>query len=137
MRTLALVCLLAATAAVPTQPAKNSTPVSPEVHPDRKVTFRVRAPKATEDRVALGRCRPRAPTDPYVLALEHTVLQIMASLRVCKRNERCIREPADNAGAHGGNEPSSSNASDCGGKATSANDAQLPREISITHPNCP
>ena len=35
-----------------------------------------------EDRVALGRYRPRAPTDPYVLALEHTVLQIMDSLRV-------------------------------------------------------
>jgi enterochelin esterase-like enzyme len=48
MRTLALVCLLAVTTAVPAQPAKNSTPVSPEVHPDRKVTFRVRAPKATE-----------------------------------------------------------------------------------------
>ena len=30
------------------------------------------------DRVALGRYRPRAPTDPYVLTLEHTVLQIMA-----------------------------------------------------------
>ena len=48
MRILALVCLLAATAAVPAQPAKNSTPVSPEVHKDRTVTFRVRAPKATE-----------------------------------------------------------------------------------------
>jgi hypothetical protein len=33
------------------------------------------------DRVALGRYRPRAPTDPYVLTLEHTVLQIMDSLR--------------------------------------------------------
>ena len=32
--------------------------------------------------MALGRYRPRAPTDPYVLALEHTVLQIMAWLRV-------------------------------------------------------
>jgi hypothetical protein len=29
---------------------------------------------------ALGRCRPEAPTDPYVFALEHTVLQIMGSL---------------------------------------------------------
>lgn len=48
MRTLALVCLLAATDAVPAQPAKNGTPVSPEVHKDCKVTFRVRAPKATE-----------------------------------------------------------------------------------------
>ena len=47
MRTLALVFLLAGTAAVPAQPTK-SNPVSPEVHPDRKVTFRVRAPKATE-----------------------------------------------------------------------------------------
>ena len=27
------------------------------------------------DRVALGRCRPTAPTDPYVLALQHTVPQ--------------------------------------------------------------
>jgi len=33
------------------------------------------------DQVALGRCRPRAPTDPYVPALEHTVPQIMALLR--------------------------------------------------------
>lgn len=36
----------------------------------------------TRDRVASGRYRPEAPTDPYVLALEHTVLQIMGSLRV-------------------------------------------------------
>ena len=48
MRTLALVCLLAFPPTVPGQPAKNSTPVSPEVHPDRTVTFRVRAPKATD-----------------------------------------------------------------------------------------
>ena len=34
------------------------------------------------DRVASGRYRPEAPTDPYVLALEHTVLQIMSLLRV-------------------------------------------------------
>ena len=33
------------------------------------------------DRVALGDYSPRAPTDPYVPALEHTVPQIMASLR--------------------------------------------------------
>lgn len=48
MRSLALVCLLAATAAAPAQPAQKSTEVSPEVHPDRRVTFRVRAPMATE-----------------------------------------------------------------------------------------
>jgi hypothetical protein len=34
-----------------------------------------------EGRVAPGRCRPRAPTDPYVLALEHTVPQVTPSLR--------------------------------------------------------
>ena len=33
------------------------------------------------DRVALGRYLPRAPTDPYVPALEHTVPLIMDSLR--------------------------------------------------------
>jgi hypothetical protein len=33
------------------------------------------------DRVALGGYPPRAPTDPYVLALEHTVPQIMGSLQ--------------------------------------------------------
>src|SRR3954470_15089324 len=48
MRPLALVCLLAAATAAPAQPVKTGTPVSPEVHPDRTVTFRVRAPKATE-----------------------------------------------------------------------------------------
>ncbi len=36
---------------------------------------------AASDRVALGRYLPRAPTDPYVPALEHTVPQIMVSLR--------------------------------------------------------
>ena len=35
-------------------------------------------------RVALGGCPPRAPTDPYVLALEHTVPRIMGSLRDCR-----------------------------------------------------
>jgi hypothetical protein len=44
--------------------------------------WRTRVRFAASDRVALGRCRPEAPTDPYVLALEHTVLQIMGSLRV-------------------------------------------------------
>ena len=59
-----------------------------------------------QDRVAPGRCRPGAPTDPYVLALEHTVTRIMALLRVCKRNEQCGRVPADNAEASGGIESS-------------------------------
>jgi hypothetical protein len=34
-----------------------------------------------QDRVAPGRCRPRAPTDPYVRTLAHTVPLIMDSLR--------------------------------------------------------
>ena len=34
-----------------------------------------------QDRVALGRYRPRAPTDPYVRTLAHTVPLIMDSLR--------------------------------------------------------
>jgi hypothetical protein len=33
------------------------------------------------DQVALGDCSPRAPTDPDVPTLGHTVPQIMASLR--------------------------------------------------------
>jgi hypothetical protein len=36
---------------------------------------------AEQDRVALGRYRPRAPTDPYVRALAHTVPRITDSLR--------------------------------------------------------
>ena len=38
------------------------------------------AAQRASDRVASGRCRPEAPTDPYVLALEHTVPQIRDSL---------------------------------------------------------
>ena len=34
-----------------------------------------------DDRVAPGRYRPRAPTDPYVRTLTHTVPQITVSLR--------------------------------------------------------
>ncbi len=30
----------------------------------------------------MGDCSPTAPTDPYVPALEHTVPQIMVSLRI-------------------------------------------------------
>jgi len=48
MKALALVCLLAVATASPAQPAKSRTPVSPEILPDHRVTFRVRAPKATE-----------------------------------------------------------------------------------------
>src|ERR1700722_7009776 len=88
------------------------------------------------DRVALGRCRPRAPTDPYVPALGHTVPQIMGSLRVCKPNARCARLSAGNAGACGGNRSSSLSDCGCGEKATSASDAQLPTGTSSRPPNC-
>ena len=51
---------------------------------------------AASDRVALGRCRPRAPTDPYVRALAHTVPLIMVSRRAGDSNGRCEREQAGN-----------------------------------------
>src|SRR5262249_8236023 len=89
------------------------------------------------DRVASGRCRPEAPTDPYVLAFEHTVPQIRDSLRTCKPNARSARRPADNAGAGGGDGPSSSTARGCGGNATSASDAEPPRGTSTAPPSCP
>src|SRR5262245_60375214 len=91
----------------------------------------------TPDRVALGRYQPRAPTDPYVLALEHTVPQIMDSLRACKWNARCAREPAGSAGAGCENEPSPSCGHGCGDIATSASGARLPRGTSIRPLNCP
>ena len=45
------------------------------------------------DRVATGRCRRGAPTDPYVLALEHTVPQITVSLRARRLSGKCVRWP--------------------------------------------
>src|SRR5262245_18816450 len=91
---------------------------------------------SASDRVALGRCRPRAPTDPYVLALEHTVLQITGSLHGCKPNARCARRPVGNAGAGGGNGPSSSSACGCGDRATSANAAETPSGTAIRPQHC-
>ena len=67
-----------------------------------------------EDRVAVGRCRPTAPTDPYVLALEHTVPRIMGSLRVSTSNGQCEREPAGSAGACDKIYPRASSECDCG-----------------------
>src|SRR5262249_38448417 len=91
----------------------------------------------TSDRVASGRYRPEAPTDPYVLALEHTVLQITGSLRVCKPNALYAHRPAGSAGAGGGTEPSSSTVCGCGDTATSASDAEPPRGTSIRPLSCP
>src|SRR5262249_39790121 len=102
-----------------------------KVNPRRTAATEARgAISFSSDRVASGRYRPEAPTDPYVLALEHTVLQITGSLLVCKPNAQCARQPAGSAGADGGNGSSSSTACDCGGRATSASDAEPPRETS-------
>src|SRR5215475_14795758 len=89
------------------------------------------------DRVASGRYRPEAPTDPYVLALEHTVLQITGSLPAGKLNARCARRPAGSAGAGAGNGPSSSRACGCGDTATSASAAEPPRGTLTGTPSCP
>ena len=40
------------------------------------------------DRVDLGGCPPRSPTDPYVPTLEHTVPQVMVSLRATMDDTR-------------------------------------------------
>src|SRR5262249_54275322 len=42
---------------------------------DRTQTISFMLAQRASDRVASGRCRPEAPTDPYVLTLEHTVPQ--------------------------------------------------------------
>src|SRR5262245_13943028 len=93
--------------------------------------------QSAPDRVASGRYRPEAPTDPYVLALEHTVPQLTGSLHVCKPNVRCARQPAGSAGAGDGNGPSSSTACGCGGRATSASGAEPPRGTWRGPPSCP
>jgi hypothetical protein len=54
---------------------------------------------AASDRVALGRYRPRAPTDPYVPALEHTAPHIMDLQCVCKPSGRCGPVGAGNVAA--------------------------------------
>ena len=72
-------------------------------------------PLVNPGQVALGDCSPRAPTDPYVPALEHTVPQIMVSLREV---EAWIalheREQAGNGGAKHRISPSASSGCCCG-----------------------
>jgi hypothetical protein len=72
------------------------------------------------DWVALGRYRPRAPTDLYVRALAHTVPRITDSLRDRRLNERCARRPADSAGQDVQTRSTSSSVRDCGGLAICA-----------------
>ncbi len=89
------------------------------------------------DRVASGRCRPEAPTDPYVLALEHTVHQIRGSLRTVELNGRSSRAPANSAGACVGIDPRAFRVAGCGGEATCASIAQLPGGSLTRLPNSP
>ena len=77
-----------------------------------KQTLITHSAQLAPDRVAPGRFQPGAPTDPYVPTLEHTVPQIMDSLRACKLNARCAREPAGIAG--GGDGISSTSSCECG-----------------------
>src|SRR5262249_19417081 len=93
--------------------------------------------QCASDRVASGRYRPEAPTDPSLLALGHTVLPITGSLPACKSNARCARRPAGSAGAGAGNGPSSSRACGCGDRATSASAAEPPRGTLTRPPSCP
>ena len=51
------------------------------------------------NQVALGDCSPRAPTDPYVPTLEHTVPQIMVSLHDEAWNASREPEQVGNGGA--------------------------------------
>jgi len=60
-----------------------------------------RYPVIGPGRVALGGCPPRAPTDPYVHALTHTVPQIRASLHDSTSIGPLEPEPADNVPATG------------------------------------
>ena len=80
------------------------------VSPERATTFEYLPP----GRVAVGRYRPTAPTDPYVPTLEHTVPQVMVSLRARKLNVKCERAPAGIAGADDETSAKSSFAHGCG-----------------------
>src|SRR5262249_6136612 len=67
------------------------------------------------NRVAPGRYLPGAPTDPYGLALEHTVPQIRGSLRADRASASCARGPRGNAGRGHGIWPRSSSEDGPGG----------------------
>ena len=59
-------------------------------------------PKIANGQVAQGDCSPRAPTDPYVPALEHTAPHIRRSPRDSRRtSERRAAEEAETIRAAG------------------------------------
>jgi len=70
--------------------------------------------QAAEDRVALGDCSPRAPTDPYVRALPHTVPRIMGSLHDEAGSALREREQAGSGVAERRISPSASSGCCCG-----------------------
>ena len=78
----------------PATGATDSTdgPATIKVHPEFAYSLQ---PQKYGCRVALGGCPPRAPTDPYVLALEHTVPRIMGSLRERRLSGQSVPEEAD------------------------------------------
>ncbi len=72
----------------------------PELREVEKTAASSAPRELAEDQVALGDYSPRAPTDPYVPALEHTVPQIMVSLRKEEAwSELREQEQAGNDGA--------------------------------------
>ncbi len=88
----------------------------PELREVEKTDASSAPPELAEDQVALGDYSPRAPTDPYGPALEHTVPQIMVSLREVEAwNELRVRERAGNDGVMHRISASASSGCCCGG----------------------
>ena len=81
---------------------------------------------AAADQVALGDCSPRAPTDPYVRTLPHTVPQIMGSLHDEAGSALRGQEPKGDGEARRRISPSASSGCCCGDSATYAIDSRLP-----------
>ena len=80
----------------------------------KRPVSRTRIAEMTKDRVAPGRYRPGAPTDPFVRALAHTVPLIMDSLRVEESIGLCEREQVGNCGEWHRISPRSSSGGCCG-----------------------
>ncbi len=97
----------------PVPPVSLSDPARMGSHQLLHVDSEVRVVTAS-DRVASGRCRPEAPTDPYVLALEHTVPQIRDSLPDVSRTHGAHTRQRVTLEQAGGDGPRSSCADGCG-----------------------
>ena len=97
----ALIVLLRTAASYQLNTIRDDVSVTGVFIQEMNVLLRRSDPNQAAGRVAPGRCPPGAPTDPYVLALEHTVPQIMGSLRACKLSGPRAPAGAGNAGAGG------------------------------------